>query len=554
MRVQVAADNAAYWSISTTMKSDRMAISAVSDALGLGAAKVDTAYAGMNAVVDVLKEFKAKLVAATEDGVDRAKVQEELEQLKQQVVGISQSATFSGENWLRSDAATAPENGSVASSFVRDSSDNVAVKKTGVSLNDTILFNAEGTGILQAGHVNSVAPTPGTGSIGDIGGLLDAGSVISTGYTERYSVYFPAPVTFSPTDVVEFDVLIDAGPTYAGDAYHAVITYNDVNTALSRSDGVIEDAAALSNVFYRVLHVQQNIPAVGGTSGQTISPGVTHWHTSYLQSIGENNGIESSISISNVTSTLPAGETLGLATAPKGGTQTYARDTLPFTGPFQLDVDEGFQFEISVLNQPWPYPTLTFSRDDVQAALGNSSGVVSSASDFATLLNSKTAALGVLVTSTGSQLRFDIDTTMHPEKGHKSSFSISDIKIIDVSSLPGGSTPGSGSGTVNDGDFLAIDVTTDHDIGDYISRIEGMLQDTISGAATLGALSKRIDLQTEFTAKMMATTDKGVGRLVDADMNEASTRLKALQTQEQLAIQPLSIANTSAEHLMQLFR
>ncbi|MGQ5491093.1 flagellin N-terminal helical domain-containing protein, partial [Thauera sp. ZXT1-4] len=40
LRVQIAADNAAYWSISTTMRSDNMAISAVADALGLGAAKV----------------------------------------------------------------------------------------------------------------------------------------------------------------------------------------------------------------------------------------------------------------------------------------------------------------------------------------------------------------------------------------------------------------------------------------------------------------------------------------------------------------------------------
>ena len=58
LRVQVAADNAAYWSISTTMRSDNMAISAVSDALGLGAAKLDTAYTGTEAVVEVLDELK----------------------------------------------------------------------------------------------------------------------------------------------------------------------------------------------------------------------------------------------------------------------------------------------------------------------------------------------------------------------------------------------------------------------------------------------------------------------------------------------------------------
>lgn len=98
LRVQVATDNAAYWSISTTMRSDRMAISAVTDALGLGAAKVDTAYAGMNAVVEILSEFKARLVAATEDGVDKAKIQAELEQLKAQVVGVAGAASFGGQN------------------------------------------------------------------------------------------------------------------------------------------------------------------------------------------------------------------------------------------------------------------------------------------------------------------------------------------------------------------------------------------------------------------------------------------------------------------------
>ena len=48
--------------------------------------------------------------------------------------------------------------------------------------------------------------------------------------------------------------------------------------------------------------------------------------------------------------------------------------------------------------------------------------------------------------------------------------------------------------------------------------------------------------------------DKGIGRLVDAEMNEESTRLKALQTQQQLGIQSLSIANTNAENILTLFR
>jgi flagellin len=98
-RVGEAADNAAYWSIATTMKSDNKAISAVQDALGLGAAKIDTAYAGMDAAKDVITEIKAKVVAATEQGVDKAKVQEEIKQLQQQLVSIASGASFNGRNW-----------------------------------------------------------------------------------------------------------------------------------------------------------------------------------------------------------------------------------------------------------------------------------------------------------------------------------------------------------------------------------------------------------------------------------------------------------------------
>ena len=48
-RVSTASDNAAYWSIATTMRSDNMALSAVQDALGLGAATIDTMYTGLTA-------------------------------------------------------------------------------------------------------------------------------------------------------------------------------------------------------------------------------------------------------------------------------------------------------------------------------------------------------------------------------------------------------------------------------------------------------------------------------------------------------------------------
>jgi flagellin len=105
-RVGAAKDNAAYWSIATTMRSDNQALGAATDALGLGAAKVDTAYAGMSAAIEVVKEIKAKLTTASEAGVDKIKVQEEITQLQEQLKSIGAGATFNGENWLAGGSAT----------------------------------------------------------------------------------------------------------------------------------------------------------------------------------------------------------------------------------------------------------------------------------------------------------------------------------------------------------------------------------------------------------------------------------------------------------------
>ena len=143
MKVSKASDNAAYWSISTTMKSDNMALSAVTDALGVGAAKVDTAYAGMESALDVVKEIKVKLVAAQEQGVDKEKIQEEISQLQEQLKSIAESASFNGQNWLANEDGASV---SVITGFVRASDNTVSVKSTTVTLDDTnMLFQADAT-------------------------------------------------------------------------------------------------------------------------------------------------------------------------------------------------------------------------------------------------------------------------------------------------------------------------------------------------------------------------------------------------------------------------
>lgn len=291
LRVETAADNAAYWSIATTMRSDNRAISTVADALGLGAAKIDTAYTALENVIDVMSEIKAKLVAAREPGVDKTKINDEIKELKNQLVSAAQSASFSGENWLYNSGPDELGVKSVVASFVRTAGGNVKIATLDFDTANSVLIDVE---------------TPANGYL---------------------------------TKAIDASTLSDDPTALTGDYY------------LIDMSKVID----------------------------TASP------------------------------------------------------------------DTGTEIEIS-----------------------------------------------------------------------------------------------------ND--------TTYEELDAMISVTDFILRDLTNAASTLGAITKRIGMQESFVATLGDVIDKGIGRLVDADMNEESTRLKALQTQQQLGIQSLSIANSSAENILQLFR
>ena len=121
-RVATASDNAAYWSIATSMRADNAALSAVSDSLGLSAATVDTEYTALTAVVGDstggLTKLQSLLVEAKTAGIDRTKIQADITQIQQQMKGTAAAATFNGVNWLSTTTAT-PATFDLVSSFSR---------------------------------------------------------------------------------------------------------------------------------------------------------------------------------------------------------------------------------------------------------------------------------------------------------------------------------------------------------------------------------------------------------------------------------------------------
>ncbi|MEX6504974.1 flagellin [Jiella sp. M17.18] len=398
-RVADARDNAAYWSIATTMRSDNGAMSAVKDSLGIGAATVDTAYTALNSAKDVLNQIKDKLTTATQDGVDRTKVQDEITQLQEQLKSIANSASFSGQNWLSidSNATGYDANKQVVANFSRDTSGALTIGTITVDTSKVALFDSSPTGgsaILnggQGGNTNLGVVANGSASTTTNGSF---GTLALTAFATASTI-----VTLDSNDSISFEISVNGG-----DAKAVTINKSVVDTALGTTDGKIDSQAHWIAVLNGAL-------AAAGVGAQAVANGA--------------NGI------------------------------------------------------------------------DIKS---------NSASDG-------TTASSVKISSSAADQGTSVDK-------------------IDISK----------AGTTSD------------DIKKYLLVVDDAISKVTAGASTLGALQNRIDSQKTFVSNLMDTIDKGIGTLVDADMTEESTKLKALQTQQQLGVQALSIANASSQAILKLFQ
>jgi flagellin len=193
-KVEAAADNAAYWSIATTMRSDNKALSTVQDALGLGAATTDVAYTALEASIDVVDEIKAKITAASEPGVDKEKVQKEIDQLKDQLVSIAKSASFSGENWVYHTEDDAAGTQAIVGSFNRDANNNVSLTTLEYDTANSSLIAIDSTGdysttasAMLSSEMTYDSTTGATVSVGYSVLELDISSMSTTDLAEALS-------------------------------------------------------------------------------------------------------------------------------------------------------------------------------------------------------------------------------------------------------------------------------------------------------------------------------------------------------------------------------
>jgi flagellin len=86
-----------------------------------------------------------------------------------------------------------------------------------------------------------------------------------------------------------------------------------------------------------------------------------------------------------------------------------------------------------------------------------------------------------------------------------------------------------------------------------LTAVGQALDAVINYSAVIGATQDRMTAAATLNSSLTTNYTNGVSALVDADMNVASTRLQALQTQQQLGIQSLSIANQNSQLILKLF-
>jgi len=106
--------------------------------------------------------------------------------------------------------------------------------------------------------------------------------------------------------------------------------------------------------------------------------------------------------------------------------------------------------------------------------------------------------------------------------------------------------------------ILSLNITaagvTNGDISNMLLDVQSALSKITTASSTLGATTTNVNNQQTFITALSDSLTTGVSSLIDADMNEASTRLSALQVQQQLGIQALSIANSNTQLILKLFQ
>lgn len=436
LRVGEASHNASYWSISTKMKSDNGALSAVKDSIKQSKAMIDTYSSAIDKSIIYLNKMKEKLTAGSNPGADLQAIQVELKGSIEGLKSSAASATFNGQNWLQGTPATVK----LVTSYDGEAQkvNSLEVDTTKVNLFDN-------------------AANPTTGLLRNVANIDIATAPLAQGYT---------------------DIAVDPSKVGVTDAFSFKLSDG---AAFSVAGAVTADMDAVAAL------INGNVTAAANVEASVVD--------GRLRITSKTAGVDVSATF-NDTAT---------------GTTTATASTL--TKANLAGLSQGDQIKFSV----------------------------DGAAQTFTVGSEKNAAELVAAINSDANLKNLVSATTNDA---------GDLIITDKSAAGAGM-----ASPTFENKTKGVDTTYGQiAVADALKAVDKAINDLRAGSAMLGANKALLETQEEFIGVLTDSLTAGVSAFVDADMNEASTRNQALQTQQQLGVQALSMANQNSQMILKLFQ
>lgn len=492
-KVSNAKDNAAIWAISTVMSTDVESFKQITDSLNLGTSIVGVARGAAETVTSLLQDMKELIVSAQEDlnAGDRGRIQTDIDKLRTQIGNIVNAAQFNGQNLLTGDDSI-----SILASLDRSSTGAVTATKITVdrqNLTTTAAVDPASKAADAAGYVS----TTDTVTEADVDKVAGDGGFLSTTQTGDIAAGSSAAVT------------IASGSVAVGDVFTINVGGSDYSYTAVADDTINSVAAGLK-------------AAIDGGTISDLTVTVT-------------DAADPSADNAVITLSVATGATAPVGFDPANLGATFVQGTL----------EDGNSVAVSIAGG-----VLTAGETFTVNADGNDYTYTAVAGDTA---NSVAAGLKALLDAANIS-NLEVTVTEAADATGAATLTLAadggDVQM-NLSTLGSASaaTPAGGLGALAE-----LDVTTAAGAAEALGTIETLMNTAISAAAAFGSAQKQIEYQGEFVQTLIDSMTSGIGAMVDADMEAASAKLQALQVQQQLGVQALSIANQAPQVLLSLFR
>lgn len=524
MKVATAKDNAATWAVATAMRSDIANTKQVSENLSVSSSIIATAETAAEQITDIVKKIREKVTSAQSPAVDKTQVQADIDDYLSTINSIVKSASFKGVN-LISDSGTQRVLTSVNSVDGVSTAAYANVAKQNLSVEDgsmlsslknlTVLSRADQTLANQNDGVQKVTFTVGATLALKVGNTIGIDYVDEQGTDRILTVKMTKDVT----------------------------TLDDLVGYLNADSGFKEkfnaERVAGTNTFTLSAKNRDSTLRLGSNGGTT--------------TINTSNMLEVQAGTGVLAGTGGGSATLGLGTTDINLSAGVRKLDMSFADKaLQLGDEFVVQVQTSAASAASIY-TYKLKVVDNGMATGDKIYEGTDPSDKVYVI-AVAAADVVNPNVTGKDIAGKIQSalTLGATNWATGTFAASAAANVFGVAVDTAGKLTIASTNANDDVLSFTSSKTDYDV--LLGKLDTAGTSVANAAAAFGTAATRIDLQKDFLDKLVDTLTTGLGALVDADMSEEAARLQALQVQEQLGTQALSIANQAPQSILRLFQ